>query len=361
MSTTDKKIAPVFSDFTEKELNYLLFASYPKRINRYNLEFFCNPREAAFSYNWLKRQKSLVQAQADGDLVLNDEFRNQMLDFHKQEEPDQAEEYTTTATIIDAFTSIFPDSDLHWIPVNLQLFDSFTKSLCKSLFDENEFNDIVSFLDERDDTLSISNKQFSLTDDVKLVTQRFIEIGGGIPKENISELAKAEWLKYQENSSEKRSRLEQEKINLEEEAFDAEKQIISLDDLKNDLLNNFKNPPKQISKREYTFSTSVILLVLGLGTVGFSLFLDSLGTYHAACGILLTIFGFFWPNVETKKPAIQTAGSSPRLAIETQQRSLTHRMTGLASRVASIRGTLNELNSDLENLDQGMNAPYISD
>jgi hypothetical protein len=95
--------------------------------------------------------------------------------------------------------------------------------------------------------------------------------------------------------------------------------------------------------------------------VGASLFLDSLGTYHAACGILLSIFGFFWPNVETKKPAVQTAGDSPRLAIETQQRSLTHRMTGLASRVASIRGTLNELNSALENLDQGINAPYIAD
>ena len=112
----------------------LLFASYPKRINRYNLEFFCNPREAAFCYNWLKRQKNLAQAQSDGDLILNDEFRNQMLDFHKQEEPAQAEEFSTTATIVDAFTSIFPDSDSHWIPINLQLFDSFTKSLTLVVF-----------------------------------------------------------------------------------------------------------------------------------------------------------------------------------------------------------------------------------
>ena len=361
MSTTDKKNASVFSDFSEKELNYLLFASYPKRINRYNLEFFCSARDAAFSFNWLKRQKNLVQLQSDGDLILNEDFRIQMQEFHKQEEPAEAEKFATAATIIDAFTTIFPNPNQHWIPVNLQLFDSFTKSLCKSLFIEAEYNEIDSFLEERDDVLNISNKQFSLTNDVKLVAQRFIEIGGGQPKENISELAKAEWIKYQENSSEKRSRLEQEKINLEEEAFDTEKQIISLDDLKNDLLNNFKNPPKQKSKREYSFSTSILLLVLGLGTVGASLFIDSLGAYHAACGILLTIFGFFWPNVETKKPATQTTSNSPRLAIETQQRSLTHRMTGLASRVASIRGTLEELNSDLENLDQGINAPYITE
>jgi hypothetical protein len=51
MSNNDKKTTPTFSDFSEKELNYLLFASYPSVVNRYNLEFFCSPRDAAFSYN----------------------------------------------------------------------------------------------------------------------------------------------------------------------------------------------------------------------------------------------------------------------------------------------------------------------
>ena len=58
---------------------------------------------------------------------------------------------------------------------------------------------------------------------------------------------------------------------------------------------------------------------------------------------------------------MQTVGGSPRLAIETQQRSLTHRMNGLVSRVASIRSNLENLNADLEGLDQGMNSPYISE
>jgi predicted glycosyltransferase len=130
---------------------------------------------------------------------------------------------------------------------------------------------------------------------------------------------------------------------------------------KKQLFDNNQNPARQKSKREYTFSTSIILIVIGLGTTGASLFVESLGSYHAACGIILTIFGFFWPNVEVRKEAIQSAGKAPKLAIETQQRSLTHRMSGLATRISSIRNNLESLNSNLESLDQGMNAPYISE
>ena len=361
MSKIDQNSTPTFSDYSEKELNYLLFASYPSRVNRYNLEFFCSPRDAAFCFNWLKRQKGIAQIEPDGDLILDEKIKLQMRDFHQQEEPGEAEKMSTNATIIDAFTSIFPNPNHHWIPVNLHLFESFTKDLCKKLFDEFEYAEISLFIEERTDVLDTSNKQFSFGDDVKQVTKRFVEIGGGSPQEGLIEKAKSEWIKYQEKSSQKRTKLEQEKLNLEEEAFDTEKQILALGELKKQLVQDFKNPVSQKTKKEYTFSTSVILIVLGLGTVGASLFFDSLGTVHASCGLALTIFGFFWPNVEIKKSALQSAGSSPRLAIETQQRSLAHRINGLSSRVSSIHGNLDNLTEDLESLDQGMNAPYISE
>ena len=361
MSKIDQNSTPTFSDYSEKELNYLLLASYPSRVNRYNLEFFCSPRDAAFCFNWLKRQKKIAHTEPDGDLILDEKIKIQMREFHQQEEPEEAETMSTNATIIDAFTSIFPNPNHHWIPVNLHLFESFTKDLCKKLFDEFEYAEIALFIEERKDVLDISNKQFSFGDDIKQVTKRFIEIGGGSPQEGLIEKAKSEWIKYQEKSAEKRTKLEQEKLNLEEEAFDAEKQILALGELKKQLVQDFKNPVNQKTKKEYTFSTSVILIVLGLGTVGASLFFDSLGTVHASCGLALTIFGFFWPNVEIKKSALQSAGSSPRLAIETQQRSLAHRINGLSSRVTSIHGNLETLTSDLESLDQGMNAPYISE
>jgi hypothetical protein len=315
----------------------------------------------AFCFNWLKRQKKIAHTEPDGDLILDEKIKIQMREFHQQEEPEEAETMSTNATIIDAFTSIFPNPNHHWIPVNLHLFESFTKDLCKKLFDEFEYAEIALFIEERKDVLDISNKQFSFGDDIKQVTKRFIEIGGGSPQEGLIEKAKSEWIKYQEKSAEKRTKLEQEKLNLEEEAFDAEKQILALGELKKQLVQDFKNPVNQKTKKEYTFSSSVILIVLGLGTVGASLFFDSLGTVHASCGLALTVFGFFWPNVEIKKSALQSAGSSPRLAIETQQRSLAHRINGLSSRVTSIHSNLETLTSDLKSLDQGMNAPYISE
>ena len=116
----------------------------------------------------------------------------------------------------------------------------------QKLFNEIEYNEIVEFLNDNEDTLEITSNQYRLKDDIKLVTQRFIEIGGGTPKENLIENAQKEWNIYQEKSAEKRNRLEQEKLNLEEESFDAEKQILSLSELKKQLLDDFKTPKNKV-------------------------------------------------------------------------------------------------------------------
>ena len=120
MSEQTKKTLPHFSDFTEEEFQHLLFASYFSRVNRYNLEFLCSPRDAAFSYNWLKRQKSIAKQEPDGSLIINQEVRDQIQEFHRQDNPEEAERLNVIATIVDAFIAIFPESETHWIPIHLQ-------------------------------------------------------------------------------------------------------------------------------------------------------------------------------------------------------------------------------------------------
>ena len=66
------------SKLPEKELEFLLYASYPAKINRYNLEHFCTPKLAAFTYNWLKRTPSVCQQLPDDDIVLNQSIKQQM-------------------------------------------------------------------------------------------------------------------------------------------------------------------------------------------------------------------------------------------------------------------------------------------
>jgi len=150
---------------------------------------------------------------------------------------------------------------------------------------------------------------------------------------------------------------------LAEEAIDLDGQIESLNALKQKIMDDFKSPAKTKALREYSFTSSKFLVVFGLCTIAASLFSESFGMTYAACGIALTLFGFFWPNVEIKKPAgfAVGPGAGPRLAVETQQRSLDHRINGLTSRASSIKSNLHNISDELESLDQGMDVPYVAE
>ena len=129
VSVNDQNID--LSGLPEKELEYLLYASYPAQINRYNLEHFCSPKLAAFTYNWLKRRSDFCEPSSGGDLIIKPSIKQQMRAFHLEQEPQKAEQMATLASVLDAFYEEFPDTEKHWIPVNLQIFNTFTKSLLK--------------------------------------------------------------------------------------------------------------------------------------------------------------------------------------------------------------------------------------
>ena len=155
--------------------------------------------------------------------------------------------------------------------------------------------------------------------------------------------------------------MESEHDNLSVEATDIAKQVEDLVLLKEKIIEDFRNPSKSTTKREFTFGSNKILLLIGLGTIAASLFSDSFGSYYAAIGIALTFGGFFWPNVGERRTAVTPTGASPRLAVETQQRSLDHRINGLVSRASSIKESLSGMSLELENLGQGLDAPYVSE
>jgi hypothetical protein len=363
MKDKKPKTLPHFSDFSEEEFNHLLFASYFQRVNRYNLEFLCSPRDAAFSYNWLKRQKSIARLQPDGDLILNQEIKDQIQEFHRQDKPEEAERVNVIATIVDAFTVVFPNPETHWIPINLQALDSFTKDLCRNLFSEDELPEVFAFLDNHADEFSFSGKQLSLSADNKILTQRFIEVGGKGFREDFIQKALAQWQMDSKAAEEKHRKAEEEQQNLSEEAADIEKQVEGLILFKEKIMDDFNNPGKSSNKarRVYSFSSNRFFVFLGVGTIAISLFSDSFGSVYAACGLLLALLGFFWPNIDVRKPVSAGGGAGPNLAIETQQRSLDHRIKGLISRASSIKVNLHNMSQELENLGQGLEAPYVSE
>ena len=112
------------------------------------------------------------------------------------------------------------------------------------------------------------------------------------------------------------------------------------------------------AEKIYSFTTSRALIVIGIGTVGASLLSDSIGAYHAACGLALTLFGFFWPNVELKREAVTAGGPRSNLAIETQHRSLNHRIGSLCNRVQVMKGNLDAVEKKLVKLGDTP-SPYL--
>ena len=362
LKMNDSKNSPssIFRTLTEEQQLHLLRSVYPDRVNRYSLEFFCSPREAAFCYNWIKQSPKLSTVAPDGDVTLELELRDEIKKIHAEHNPQEAELWETLSCVLNAFMGIFPNPNDHWIPVNLQLFNCFNRKLCSQLFDEPDYEEIDRFLDEYEDAFTINDKQFKMHDDVKLITSRFTEIGGGQPREGLQEKIQERWELDQKIAEEKRLAMEQEKINLLTEEEDAKQQIKSLDELKEKLISDFRKPKNLQAKREYSVGTSPLLIVLGVVTIGASLFSDSIGSYYAAAGILLTLLGFFWPSVEVKKPAMAGGGANgPKLAIETQQRSLDHRIVGLKNRVGSMSGSIKRISSELDRVNNEVSEPYI--
>ena len=349
------------SKFTEKELEYLLYASYPAKINRYNLEHFCSPKLSAFTYNWLKRQHQICDILADGDLVLHDSVREQMRAFHADEEPSKAEEMVTLASVLDAFYDLFPDTDSHWIPINLQALNSFSKSLCKRVFSEFECEAILHFLSTHEDVFEKRGKYFSISDNTRQLIQRYMELSDVEIKDGLLDSVSIAWEEDQVAMQERRSKIDVEESTFKSEIDEIKSQVSHFQELKNNIENSFKNPKRSKPKRVITFNMSLALVVVGLVTLGICLMSDMFGAYHAACGLAVTIFGFFWPNVEVRNVNPGGAASAPNLAIETQQRSLEHRINGLLSRANSIALNLENLSAESKELEQSAIEPYLAE
>ena len=360
-SQTHSTKQPDLSEFSEKEIERLSYAAYPERINRYNLEFFTTTRDAAFCYNWLKRNSKICTILDDGDLVLNQKIRDAIFSHCEFEDSELHEKNKIKSTILSAYIGLFPDPDTHWIPVNLQVFDSFNNSLIKNIFDPFQSDAILEFIDDHSEQFIHNNSQTCLSDDASLITRRFIEIGGAQPIDGLAEKAAEQWELDLEAIRKKKLKLEQEKVNIGEEVAGIEKQITHFSGLKDQITNAMSKPrASNKAKKELTFSVSKSLVVVGLVTIALSLTSTLFGTYHAAVGIALTLFGFFWPSVQVRRANIADQGLNPKLALETQQHSVEHRINGLNSRASTLNNSLISISDTLAENEEDSLIPYVS-
>ena len=303
MGTTIDEAKEFFSAYDDTQKEFLTLSAYAGRISRYTLEFFADPRQAALCYNWLKRKPGLCDLHHGGEFSLKEEIIGYARALHAHENPEESERWSTLSSVLKAFFQQFPDPETHWIPVNLQQLTWFNHSLLGRLFDEDQHSLIRGFIKSHEDALTVEGDKLSLSEEKKVLTRRLLSLCHLEPFPGLIAKAKEQWQLDSEKSSNKRIRLENEKKNLTIDVEGALQEVANLDAMKNKLSEEFNKPGSLSPERILSFGSSLLLIVIGLGTVGLSLLSESLGSYHAACGLGLTLFGFFWPTVELKRAA----------------------------------------------------------
>jgi hypothetical protein len=357
--TNLKKAKDFFSNYSDDQQHFLILSSYPGKISRYSLEFFSSSRDAALCYNWLKRQTGLCENLANGDLSLRQDVVEFARLIHQERNIEESGKWATLSTVMDTFFKKFPDKNSHWIPVNLHKLNWFNDNLIDRLFADNQCDEIKNFITSNEHAFTTDGNKVSLTEENKVLTQRLLDLSHLEPFAGLLEKAREQWVVDSEKSSSKRTRLENEKKNLVKDVAEAIEEVSSLNNFKEKLAEEFKHPGSLRPERILSFSSSVLLIVIGLGTVGLSLLSESLGSYHAACGLGLTLFGFFWPTIELKRATETAAIASSPLTLDAQQHSLENRISNLNNRLKVMQGNLEVVEGQISKLGDNQEEPYV--
>ena len=349
----------LLAPFDEVSRGYLTLASYPARISRYTLEFFTDGRTAALAFNWLKRKPEFCELQSNGELVLLDKFKKLLRMHHASVDSNQAEQWVTLASILDAFMEIFPNYSMHWIPVNLQLFSWFNGDLLNRIFDEEQVSQVHELIRSNENVFVKESERMSLSSEAKNLTRRLLDVSHLEVMPGLLSKARELWTLDLEKFSKKKSRMDLEKKSFRQDIEDAEGEISNLNEHRGKLLGEFQRPGSLKPEKTFSFSSSKLLIIIGLGTVGLSLMSENLGSYHAACGLGLALFGFFWPMVEIKSPVGAAAIANSPLSLDAQKRSLDHRLSNLQNRLKVMKANLTEVDAQLDKMGSGWDEPYV--
>ena len=354
---------PSLDGFSPEETESLFRAAYLPIVSKDSLGLFCNPRQASLSFNWIKNAGNLAEVLPGNALALLPDVRDEALSLHAKLRPEESAEWSSRAESHLTFEELFPNPRSRWIPIRLSSFQCFEKKVLTKLFGEDEGESMIEFVDQNPEVFEDHLGFYKFRHEALGIVTRYKSVNPSEEDdENLLALITETWMQRKSESESKRNDLEAERENIHSELTGIDKKIDTLNGLKKNLLHSFLNPESRKPKREISLSVAPVLLVLGLTTIGVSLaFRDLLGSYHAAAGIALALFGFFWPSTKWQSQRqIAESGGMNRFAIETQQRMLGHKVMGLNTRKNRLRNSIEEIDEGIEKIDVSLQQPYIS-
>jgi hypothetical protein len=354
---------PSLEGFSPEETEYLFRASYLPLVSKDSIGVFCDPRQASFAFNWIKNAGNLATVLSANSLALLKDVREQALSLHAKLRPEESAEWSSRAETHLAFEELFPDPRSRWIPIRLSSFQCFDKNVLTKLFGDEDGESMMEFVDQNSEVFEDHLGCYKFRPEPLGIVTRYKSVSPREEEdENLLALITETWMQRKNESESKRNDLEAERENIHSELSGIDKKIDTLNGLKKNLLHSFLNPESRKPKREISLSVAPVLLILGLTTIGVSLaFRDLFGPHHAAAGIALALFGFFWPSTKWQSQRqIAESGGMDRFAIETQQRMLGHKVMGLNTRKGRLRSSIEEIDQSIEVIDASLQQPYIS-
>ncbi|MFP6886355.1 MAG: ATP-binding protein, partial [Opitutales bacterium] len=347
--------------YTAEETEYLFRAAYLPEATKETLALFCVPRQASLAFNWIKNTGNLADERLGNAIALREDIRARALSLHGSTRPEEASEWQQKAEHHLNFIETFPNPRDRWIPLRLSSFRCFDKGVVRKLFGVEEAEAIMSYVEGNPDFFEENSGAFQIRPDILGLVRRYKTIMrlDWEDEELVSLIAEA-WAEHKEEVAFKRTRLEEEREGMKMEINGAAREMLKLDELKDKLLKTFLDPKRSKPRRIINFKVSSVLLLLGLLTIGLSVgFRDLFEPYHALAGILLTLFGFFWPMTNwSNSPSLEGAKGMDRFAVETQQRMLKRRITGLNTRAGYLRTSIDTINETIEKVDDELLEPY---
>ncbi|MBT5910846.1 MAG: ATP-binding protein [Opitutae bacterium] len=355
--------SPSLDGLPPEETEYLFRAAYLPVFSKDSLGLFCNPRQASLTFNWIKNAGNLAEAHPGNRLALRQEVQEQARSLHSEIRPEESVEWASKAEAHLSFEEHFPNPTSRWVPIRLSNFQFFDKKVMVQLFGADDAKGIIDFVDQNTEFFEDHSGYFKFRPDVMEVVNRFKTASSLTENDDDLSIKISEiWLKRKSECESKRNEFETERDNVHSEINGIDKKIDTLNGLKKNLLESFLNPQSRKPQREISLSVAPVLLVLGLATIGISLALrDLFGPYHAAAGIALSLFGFFWPTIKMQsKQQFAETGGIDRFAIETQQRMLGQKLLGLNTRKGRLRISLEKIDEGIEKIDVSLQQPYAS-
>ena len=348
--------------FSSEETEHLFRVAYLPAVTKDSLGLFCNSRQASLAFNWLKHSDGLSETLPGNAIALHDDIRTQAISLHAEVRPEEAAEWEVRAECHLAFEKTFPILRSRWIPLRLANFQCFDEDVLRKLFGEDDSGAMMEFINDNPELFEEVLGVYKLIPEAMETVRRYKSVMNNPSEDDLSAMIAEAWSKRKSEGESRRVQLESERNSINQELSGIDKQIDDLKRMKDNLLQDFLNPEFRKPKRELSFTIAKVLLILGLVTIGASLaFRDLLGPYHAAAGICLTLFGFFWPSVKWQsQQQVAESGGMDRFAIETQQRMLGHRVTGLNTRKVRLNDSINQIDQDIEKLDAILQQPYVS-